>query len=162
MQLVDNDTFFEQLAALFEASKETGTIWLTHKRLSKDGGDVKMTSDAENEEYPCLVRATNGKQVDISTHVAPQDLVQFHAKYGTLLKSSMTTLRKRDKKREKQKAEEAARKKQRLAKDIAIEGPKRGAGRRKRQRHIKQAIKQEQTRKKVQEREEAKSKAKSV
>ena len=34
----------------------------------------------------------------------PGQLDAFHAKYGALLKSSMSTMRKRDKKREKQKS----------------------------------------------------------
>lgn len=29
-----------------------------------------MTLDVETEEYPCLVRATNGKKVNLSTHVS--------------------------------------------------------------------------------------------
>lgn len=66
--------------------------------------------------------------------VEPADLDRFHSEYGTLLKASMSTLRKRDKKREKIKAEVLAKKKKRLTEDIVISGPKRGAGRRKRKR----------------------------
>ncbi|CAL1694695.1 unnamed protein product [Somion occarium] len=161
MQLVDNDTFFKQLAALFEATKNTGSIWLTHKRLTYDGEDARMATD-DAAEYPCLVRATNGKEIKISTRVEPGGLDQFHSKYGTLLKTSMTSLRKRDKKREKQRAEEAAHRRRRLAEDILVEGSKRGSGRRKRQRRIKQALKQEESRKRMQEREDARAKGKST
>jgi signal recognition particle subunit SRP14 len=87
----------------------------------------------------------------------------FHNIYGALLKSSMTTLRKRDKKREKQRAEEAAKRKRRMAEPIPIEGPKRGNGRKKRQRRIKAALKQEDSRQRAQQREEAaKGKTKST
>ena len=38
--------------------------------VTHDGEDAQMTSvDDEKKEYPCLVRATNGKQIAFSTHV---------------------------------------------------------------------------------------------
>ncbi|KAH9973198.1 hypothetical protein BGW80DRAFT_1308716, partial [Lactifluus volemus] len=147
MQLVDNDT-------------ERGTIWLTHKRLTHDGDDVTMDSANELREYPCVIRVSNGKDAKFSTHVSSGQLDKFIGVYGTLLKSSMSTLRKRDKKREKVRAEKQAARKQRLAEPISIEGPKRGNGRRKRQRKVKAALKHETARQRMQEREEAKEKAK--
>ncbi|KAI0713120.1 signal recognition particle, SRP9/SRP14 subunit [Cerioporus squamosus] len=162
MQLVDNETFLKQVSTLFESSSKSGSIWLTHKRLLHEGGDAHMSSeDDADKEYPCLVRVTDGKEAMFSTLVQPADLEKFHAAYGTILKSSMGTLRKRDKKREKQRAEDAARKKRRLQEDIAVEGPKRGAGRRKRQRKAKAAAKLEEAKKRAQEREEAKARAKA-
>ncbi|KAH9929785.1 signal recognition particle SRP9/SRP14 subunit [Fomitopsis serialis] len=161
MQLVDNQTFFQRLAALFESSKDSGSIWLTHKRLAYDGEDAQMSFDDDaSKEYPCLVRVTDGDETKFSTKVEPGELDHFHTTYGALLKSSMTTLRKRDKKREKQRAEGIARRKRKLTEEIAVEGPKRGAGRRKRQRKMKAAAKQAEARKRVQEREEVKSRAK--
>ncbi|KZT73245.1 signal recognition particle, SRP9/SRP14 subunit [Daedalea quercina L-15889] len=161
MQLVDNQTFFRRLTTLFESSKESGSIWLTHKRLTYDGDDAHMSSEDDNtKEYPCLVRVTNGDETKFSTKVEPGQLESFHTTYGALLKSSMTTLRKRDKKRDKQRAEEIARRKRRLTEEVTIEGPKRGAGRRKRQRKMKAAAKQAEARKRVQEREEARSQPK--
>ncbi|OSD00865.1 signal recognition particle, SRP9/SRP14 subunit [Trametes coccinea BRFM310] len=161
MQLVDNETFYKQLSALFEASEKSGSIWLTHKRLTYEGGDVHMSSEDDTKEYPCLIRVTDGKEAKFSTVVHPAELDKFHAAYGALLKASMTKLRKRDKKREKQRAEEAARKKRRLQEEIVVSGPKRGNGRRKRQRKIKAALKLEEAKKKAQEREEAKARAKA-
>ncbi|EKM61760.1 uncharacterized protein PHACADRAFT_204913 [Phanerochaete carnosa HHB-10118-sp] len=164
MQPVDNDTFFKRLAALFETSKDSGSIWLTHKRLirDEDNAQIPLTDSTDDiNEYPCLVRVTDGKETNFSTRVNPGKLDAFHAQYGTLLKASMTTMRKRDKKREQQRKEESARRKRRLAEDIAIEGPKRGSGRRKRQRKMKTAQKLEETRKHVKEREEARNKAKA-
>lgn len=187
--------FFKQLAALFEASKDKGSVWLTHKRCEFSFGCIcatpahicpTVTHDGEGElmpsgtsdderEYACLIRVTNGKDVNISTRVcislvfnglaylrwaqvAPGQLDQFHATYGTLLKSTMSSLlRKRDKRREKQRAEEAIRRKRKLAEDIVVDGSKRGNGRRKRQRLLKRAIRQEDARKRIQEREYARS-----
>ncbi|KAI0688130.1 signal recognition particle 14kD protein-domain-containing protein, partial [Cytidiella melzeri] len=158
--------FFKQLAALFEASKDKGSVWLTHKRLTYDGDDATMTSDsaADSTEYPCLVRATNGKEANFSTRVEPGELDKFHAEYGTLMKASMSPLlRKRDKKRERQRVEETTRRKKRLAEDVVVEGAKRGNGRRKRQRLLKRAVLQEEQRKRVHEREEARiNKAKAL
>ncbi|THH09205.1 hypothetical protein EW146_g8748 [Bondarzewia mesenterica] len=160
MQLVDNDTFLKQLTALFESSKEHGSVWLTHKRLTYDGGDVAMDSVDGDKEYPCIVKLTDGDKTKFSTRVEPGQLDKFHSAYGALLKSSMTTLRKRDKKREKQRAEQLAVRKKRLAEPIVIEGSKRGAGRKKRQRRIKAAVKQEEAKRRVAEREEAQAKSK--
>ncbi|KAJ7784804.1 hypothetical protein B0H14DRAFT_2958952 [Mycena olivaceomarginata] len=44
MELLDHDTFLQRLAALFESSKEHGSIWLTHKRLIYEGADITMGS----------------------------------------------------------------------------------------------------------------------
>ncbi|KAH7886359.1 signal recognition particle, SRP9/SRP14 subunit [Phlebopus sp. FC_14] len=164
MQLVDNDTFLKQLTALFESTKDKGTIWLTHKRLTHDGQDAIMhedednkgskAQDTSNKEYPCIIRVTDGKKAKFSTHVTSADLIKFHFAYGSLLKSSFSTLRKRDKKREKQRAEQIARRKQRLAEPVIINGPKRGNGRRKRQRQVKAALKQEEAKQRAAKKEE--------
>lgn len=133
----------------------------------------------DTREYPCIIRATDGKEVKISTHVrtfprihgdftrsafitqiTSGQLDKFLGAYGALLKSSMTTLRKRDKRREKVRAEKLAARKQRLAEPIPIEGPKRGNGRRKRQRGVKAALKQEAARQRIQEKQESKEKTK--
>ena len=84
---------------------------------------------------------------------------KFLTAYCALLKSSMSTLRKRDKKREKVRTEKLAARKQRLAEPVLIEGPKRGSGRKKRQRRVKAASKQDAARQRLEERE-AKEKAK--
>jgi signal recognition particle subunit SRP14 len=94
------------------------------------------------------------------TQVSSGQLDKFLNVYGTLLKTSMSTLRKRDKKREKVRAEKLAARKQRLAEPILIEGPKRGKGRRKRERRVKATLKQEAARQRIQEKQEAKEKAK--
>ncbi|KAG8933440.1 hypothetical protein FRC02_011818 [Tulasnella sp. 418] len=163
MQLLDNENFLTKLAELFESTKESGTVWLTQKRSTYDvDGDAQMQQDInEDQEYPCLLRATDGK-THISTQIFSKDLLKFHAAYGTLLKSSMSHLRKRDKKREKQKAERIALRKKKLEQDIIIDGPKRGNGRKKRQRKIKAAIKQQEARKAAVKRDEERAKTETI
>ncbi|KAF5348381.1 hypothetical protein D9758_010932 [Tetrapyrgos nigripes] len=160
MQLVDNDTFLKQLAALFEKTKAQGSIWITHKRLTYDdeeNTEMKTAEDVEDDkEYPCLLRVSVGTKEKFSTRVLSSELYSFHASYGALLKSSMTTLRKRDKKREKQRAEAAAAKKKKLSEAVVVNGPKRGNGRKKRQRQVKAAIKREEAIKAAEKREKEK------
>ncbi|KAG1737013.1 signal recognition particle, SRP9/SRP14 subunit [Suillus lakei] len=161
MQLVDNNTFLQQLGALFESTKDKGTIWLTHKRLTYDGDDAVMKEKDGGDgdrEYPCMLRVTDGKKAKLSTKILSTDLDKFHSAYGTLLKVSMTTLRKRDKKREKQRAEQLAKRKQRMADPVVINGPKRGNGRRKRRRQVKAALKHEDMKERAARREEARTK----
>lgn len=163
MQLVDNNTFIRRLTELFETTKDRGTVWLTHKRLTHDGEDTVMdegdqSGKTSNNEYPCLVRVTDGKKAHFSTHVRSADLMKFYAAYGALLKASFITLRKRDKKREKQRAEQTARRKQRMVESVVISGPKRGNGRRKRQRKVKAASKQEAAKERAAKKEETKIK----
>ncbi|KAJ3861122.1 signal recognition particle, SRP9/SRP14 subunit [Lentinula novae-zelandiae] len=163
MQLVDHDTFLKQLVTLFESSKDQGSIWITHKRLCYDKEDTTMKVEDGVEDphaYPCLLRVSNGDKVKFSTKVDSTDLFKFHQVYGALLKSCMTSLRKRDKKREKQRAEEAAARKKKLSEPVVVNGSKRGNGRRKRQRQIKAALKQQETLGKIKAKEEAKAKAK--
>ncbi|KAJ7511809.1 signal recognition particle, SRP9/SRP14 subunit, partial [Mycena galericulata] len=158
MELLDHDSFLQRLTALFESSKEHGSIWFTHKRLIHDGEDVAMAQADpadDTREYPCLVRVTDGGAVKFSTHVSSSELEKFHAAYGALLKASMTTLRKRDKKREKQRTEQAARRKKKMTDPVVVDGPKRGNGRRKRQRQLKAQAKQHDSQRKAKEREEA-------
>ncbi|KIK39500.1 hypothetical protein CY34DRAFT_808236 [Suillus luteus UH-Slu-Lm8-n1] len=161
MQLVDNNTFLQQLGTLFESTKDKGTIWLTHKRLNHDGDDTVMKGEDGSDgsrEYPCIVRVTDGKKAKFSTKILSIDLDKFHSAYGALLKASMTTLRKRDKKREKQRAEQLAKKKQRMADPVVIDGPKRGNRRRKRQRQVKAALKHADMKERVAKREEMRTK----
>ena len=119
--------------------------------------DADAASPDDTTEYPCLIRAMDGGKIKFSTRVRPSpftctylphvqqvepaDLEKFHSGYGTLLKASMSTLRKRDKKREKLRAEELAKKKKRLIEEVIVSGPKRGAGRKKRKRLITASVK---------------------
>ncbi|KAF7302829.1 Signal recognition particle, SRP9/SRP14 subunit [Mycena kentingensis (nom. inval.)] len=160
MELLDHDSFLQRLQEMFESSKEHGSVWLTHKRLTREDEDVAMqhesTEDGTDErEYPCLIRATDGEK-KVSTRVTSSELAKFHAAYGALLKATVTpSLRKRDKKKEKQKAEQAAKRKKRMTEPVVVEGPKRGNGRRKRVRREKALRKQVEAGERFREREAA-------
>ncbi|KAF8899426.1 signal recognition particle, SRP9/SRP14 subunit [Infundibulicybe gibba] len=156
MELLDNDAFLARLASLFESTKEQGTIWLTHKRFTYEDGDVAMKSEDgsdDTREYPCLLRATDGKKNAFSTRINSGQLPVFHAAYSSLLKASMSTLKKRDKKREKLRSEQTARRRKLMSDPAVIDGPKRGNGRKKRQRQVKLALKQQKSQQKFKERE---------
>ena len=62
-----------------------------------------ITSGSQSKQYPCIIKATNGKspkvKVKISTLVHASDYVSFTSAYGALLKSSFSTLKKKDKKK---------------------------------------------------------------
>ncbi|EDR01078.1 uncharacterized protein LACBIDRAFT_312570 [Laccaria bicolor S238N-H82] len=157
MMVVDNDVFLKHLSELFEASKEHGSIWLTHKRLTHD------TTTNDDGEYPVLLRVNHGgaKESKISTIISPGALPAFHAHYAVLLKAHLTPLlRKRDKKREKVKSDLATKRKKRMTEPIVVEGPKRGNGRRKRQRLVKAVKKQESSQKAAAARTEEEEKRK--
>ena len=82
---------------------------------------------------------------------------RFHSEYGTLLKASMSALRKRDKKRERLRADALAQKKKRLMENVVISGPKRGAGRKKRKRLITAAVKLAEFKKRAAEKDVTKA-----
>jgi signal recognition particle subunit SRP14 len=128
---------------------------VTYEDEAEPGNETqKNDSLGTSKEYPCLLRATDGKSRTISTHIAPSSLPTFQAHYGTLLKTTMTqTLRKRDKKKEKARVEAAALKKKKIMEGVLVEGPKRGKGRRKRERLEKVKVRLEEARKKLEEKE---------
>ncbi|CAG7853690.1 SubName: Full=Uncharacterized protein {ECO:0000313/EMBL:CCA75001.1} [Serendipita indica DSM 11827] len=117
---------------------------------------MAVENESGEREYPCLLRATDGKETTIATHVRSSALPQFHAHYGALLKSTMTqTLRKRDKKKEKARQEILALKKKKILEGVTVAGPKRGNGRRKRVRLEKAKVRLEEARKRMEEKEKA-------
>ncbi|EJU02651.1 signal recognition particle SRP9/SRP14 subunit [Dacryopinax primogenitus] len=156
MDLVDNDTFLTKLSDLFAHTTRKGSVWLTHKRYVHEGEDIKMNGGGEEDgmEFSVLLRATDG-HTKFSTRISPNDLEKYHSAYGTLLKKSMSTLRKRDRKREKLRADLQAQREKRLMEDIKVDGPKRGNGRRKRQRQVKALRKQQEQREVIQRAMEA-------
>ncbi|KAH6911062.1 signal recognition particle 14kD protein-domain-containing protein [Coprinopsis sp. MPI-PUGE-AT-0042] len=155
MQPVDRDTFLGQLTALFESSNQKGSIWITHKRLTRDGDDAAMKHEEDGSddtrEYPCLLRVTDGKNTKFSTMVTTADLPKFYA----CVRESVESVHGHAPKT-RQEARKASKK---MTEPVALDGPKRGAGRRKRQRQLKAVAKQQQSQKKFKEREEARRKA---
>ncbi|CAE6360983.1 unnamed protein product [Rhizoctonia solani] len=157
MELVQHEEFLKRLSELFDkCNSSKGSIWLTHKRLAYEPNGPPE-GEGPDREYPCLVRAVDGRDVKFSTTVSSAELPKFHAAYSALLRQSMPGLRKRDKKKEKAKAEATAARRQKLETDVVVTGSKRGRGRAKRQRKVKAAIKQQETRKLIAEKQQTKT-----
>ena len=110
-----------------------------------------------NFQLECAQPTLTHTQPLDTQQVEPADLERFHSEYGTLLKTSMSTLRKRDKKREKIRAEELAKKKKRVMDEVVVSGPKRGAGRKKRKRLISTAVKLAEFKRRAAEKDAAKA-----
>ncbi|KAG8739485.1 hypothetical protein FRC10_005581 [Ceratobasidium sp. 414] len=159
MELVENEVFLTRLAELFnKCNTSKGSVWLTHKRLTYEANGPPEGAGADRE-YPCLVRAVDGRDIKFSTAVSSAQLPKFHAAYSALLRQSMPGLRKRDKKKEKVKAEQATARRAKFETDVVVTGAKRGNGRAQRQRKVKAAIKQQEARRLIAERQQNKQKA---
>jgi len=139
--LLDNDQFLGQLKLLFENKRSKGTVFITQKRYSFrgtiSGDDSPMVDTDQPVQYPCLMRATDGKATKLSTLVQPEALHQFSSAYGILLKSSMTSLRKRNKKKDRRKPDARKGKGPVAASLPKVVGPRRGNGRKRRQASLK-------------------------
>ena len=98
-------------------------------------------------------------ELTLDPQISSAELPTFHLAYSALLKTSMATLKRRDRKREKHRSDKIAAKKKRMEEDVLIEGPKRGNGRKKRVRRVKQAMRQEEERKAAAKRTEKREKA---
>ncbi|TPX31454.1 hypothetical protein SmJEL517_g05179 [Synchytrium microbalum] len=97
---LDKDSFLTRLGKLFEANKTTGTVWLTFKRLTyaKKKETINPPADVLEDpeiEFPCIIRATNGK-IKISTLVMAGDLDKFHDALTNLCKVHMDALKKKE------------------------------------------------------------------
>ncbi|WWC73830.1 uncharacterized protein I206_107802 [Kwoniella pini CBS 10737] len=151
-QLVSPEEFLTKLEGCFSDPSSSSSVWLTHKRLTYNEGDVQM-DDEENEdgpEYEVLIRCTQGDN-KFSAKIPASSLSTFHATYGSLLKSSFAPLmRKRDKKKEKLRAEKLTKKRREVYVDLEVgQAGKRGKGRRQRQRKIKAQKKKEAERERI-------------
>lgn len=141
-----------------------------------------MKGDGRTEfsrEYPCLLRVSDGGNVKffnnsklysesprlklniavcipfVCFQVDSTQLPKFYQAYGTLPKSSMATLRKRQETREAACRAGSHSQKEIGRACLVVDGTKRGHGRRKRQRQMKAALKQRETLSKVKAKEEA-------
>ncbi|KYN97851.1 signal recognition particle subunit SRP14 [Plasmodium gaboni] len=104
MVLLSNDVFIQELNKLcgpVEGKKKT-SIWITMKRVkrndiktltsSKDAGDkknIKKVNKNDNKgskKYMCLIRATDGKNKKISTHVY-DNVISFTQNINSIIKS---------------------------------------------------------------------------
>lgn len=105
MVLLSNQQFLEELAKLFQTSKTKGSVWITMKRYGErqhkkapKGGVSKPKPTADEPDSTCLVRATNGKDIKLSTIVRAKDVVRFQMNFAMLAKTNMDGLKKRDRK----------------------------------------------------------------
>lgn len=109
MVLLTNQHFMDELTKLFQANKTKGSVWITMKRHEEKPPKEKTaakgaakpkpsTEHAADPEPKCLVRATNGKDVKISTVIRSKDVVRFQLAFATLTKTNMDGLKKRERK----------------------------------------------------------------
>jgi len=108
MKLLENNPFLSELEKLFDKSKTSGSVFITVKRykppVSKKKGETKK-EETPDEQFPCLVRATNGKKIKFSTLVNPHDLLRFQSNYMGVLKLK-TVLKKQKREKSKSKAKD--------------------------------------------------------
>ena len=138
---------------------------VTYEDPSSAGADAGPSSSSSSaREYPCLIRATNGKahgpgrpkKIKLSTLVQPADHASFTLAYGALLKRHMApAMRKKSKDRKRKDKERAAamtaaagrkgapRQAANLSKGglPKVVGPKRGPGSKKRKSTWKARVK---------------------
>ncbi|KAJ3412510.1 RNA-binding signal recognition particle subunit srp14 [Chytridiales sp. JEL 0842] len=114
--LHSNVQFLAQLAKLFESSKDKGTVYITYKRYNyaikrqniaarklepkptppaKPSPPLPTDPSADENVYPCLVRAVSGKS-KISTLVEPKDLAKFQEGCGNVFRVHMDSLKKKE------------------------------------------------------------------
>ncbi|ORY74324.1 signal recognition particle 14kD protein-domain-containing protein [Leucosporidium creatinivorum] len=171
--LLSNQDFLKQLQDLFDARKSSGSVFLTEKRFTYEpaasttagaAGDVEMgeasgsgtggeegegaavKAEEEHKEYPCLLRATDGKgkqsKVKISTLIQPNDHETFSLAYGSLLKASLSSLRKKKKTKRKAAPSAAVGGSTFAVQLTKVVGPRRGAGVEKRRKLLRRREKE--------------------
>ncbi|KAI5740370.1 hypothetical protein M8J76_003134 [Diaphorina citri] len=92
---LEGDAFLAELSKLFQNSKNNGPITLTMKRY--DGRTKPIPRDPLKQHTPnesmCLIRAT-WKNKKIRTVVHAREVNKFQLAYCSLLKSSISGLKK--------------------------------------------------------------------
>jgi len=115
MVLLENDSFLTELTKLYNSKKESGTVFITFKRYEhkvvekepKEGQHAKnptkkqIKADLAEGEPKCLIRATDGNNIKISTMVSAKDLVRFQMAYSNIIKVQMDNLKRKEKKKKK-------------------------------------------------------------
>jgi len=90
---VDSDRFLTGLMRLYEGARDKGSVSVTMKRSAMINKRSRKAR-AQEGEYQCLVRATDGKK-KLSTLISEKEQVKFQTAYMTVLKASMDALKKR-------------------------------------------------------------------
>ncbi|KAG1087241.1 hypothetical protein G6F42_020680 [Rhizopus arrhizus] len=116
MKELDPLAFTVELGQFYEKSKTAGNVSVTMKRMTanrliktskvkkempKGGSAVVANAEAEDVQYPCLVRAVYKKN-KISTIIAPDDFDRFQNAYSTIIRAYMDTLKKKDRSKKSQ------------------------------------------------------------
>ncbi|XP_025207275.1 uncharacterized protein LOC112603074 [Melanaphis sacchari] len=101
MVLLDKTKFLEELNILFNTSQSSGSVRITMKLLllNKEPKDQKVKIEVPKEKV-CLIRATF-KNKKLSTRITADEVSSFQEEYCTLLKNSLSSLKKTKKLKKK-------------------------------------------------------------
>ncbi|NP_001156068.1 signal recognition particle 14 kDa protein-like [Acyrthosiphon pisum] len=102
MVLLEKAKFLEELNILFNTSQSSGSVRITMKLLllsKKDSKDQKLKIEVPKEKV-CLIRATF-KNKKLSTRITADEVSSFQEEYCTLLKNSLSSLKKTKKLKKK-------------------------------------------------------------
>ena len=106
MVQLDEARFLSELTKLFQATRDAGSLTITHKRLQQrpkrgQGGD-DATVETAPARFSVLVRAKTEKK-KLSTVVAGADLVKFQAQLAAVVRANASALKKKERAKKKQK-----------------------------------------------------------
>ena len=93
--ILDNDTFIDQLTALYklQKTKKTGSVWVTFKQVKEwIKRSERKEGDEERPPIGCLVRASNGSK-KISTIVKPKESGKFNEKLTKVMNAYFALVR---------------------------------------------------------------------
>ena len=106
MVLLDQSKFLTELSALFQATRDKGSLSITHKRMSEKDKKAEGAAPADGAggRHDVLVRARTEKK-KLSVVVPAAELVKFQASLAGVMKNSFTNLKKKVReKKDKKKA----------------------------------------------------------
>ena len=104
MVQLDEARFLSELTKLFQATRDAGSLTITHKRLQqrpKRGAD-DATVETAPARFGVLVRAKTEKK-KLSTVVNGADLVKFQAQLAAVVRANASALKKKERAKKKQK-----------------------------------------------------------
>ena len=106
MVQLDEARFLSELTKLFQATRDAGSLTITHKRLQQRPKRGQGGDDAPVETAPArfgvLVRAKTEKK-KLSTVVNGADLVKFQAQLAAVVRANASALKKKERAKKKQK-----------------------------------------------------------
>ena len=106
MVQLDEARFLSELTKLFQATRDAGSLTITHKRLQQRPKRGQNNDDATVETAPSgfgvLVRAKTEKK-KLSTVVNGADLVKFQAQLAAVVRANASALKKKERAKKKQK-----------------------------------------------------------